>query len=83
MTHISISVKEPFGIQWPKQYTIIDVSYNGSLDIKNLCLYNSLDIMTEADFISFKNNKLKIGFMLSLYPFETKKNVHSRYATGL
>jgi len=73
MTHISISVKEPFGIQWPKQYTIIDVSYNGSLDIKNLCLYNSLDIMTEADFISFKNNKLKIGFMLSLYPFETKK----------
>lgn len=73
MTRIDVSIKEPFGIQWPQQYTILNVSHIGSLDIKNLCMYDSLDHETDADFISFKNNILVIGIMVSLYPFETKK----------
>lgn len=73
MTHLGIDIKEPFGIQWPLQYTLLDIDMDSAVNIKKLGLFNSLDQEIQADFIPSKNNKLTVGMILSLYPFETRK----------
>lgn len=65
-------IKEPFGIGWSFQYTVLKIRYEGQIDIKKAILCDPLDNIMEADFLSFKNNELEVGIMLSLYPYEVK-----------
>ena len=75
MNRIDFKIEEPFGIYWPNQYTKIKIPCNPDKDIniKSLSLYDSLDNIINADFLSFQNNYIELGLNVSLYPYEVKK----------
>lgn len=75
MNRIDFKIEEPFGIYWPNQYTKIKIPCNPDKDIniKSLSLYDSLDNIINADFLSFQNNYIELGLFVSLYPYEVKK----------
>lgn len=71
MTRGKLTIKEPLGIFWPRQYVRLQTTLDHPVPLDNLILTDPSGTPVDADFFGLDGNILTVGLMLSLHPHET------------
>ncbi len=66
-----LTIQEPLGIFWPRQYVCLQTALDRPAVLHHLMMTDPSGIPIDADFLSLDEESLTIGLMLSLNPNET------------
>ena len=71
MTRGKLTIQEPLGIFWPRQYVRLQTTLDHPAALDHLSLSDLSGIPIDADFLDLNGNLLTVGLILSLNPNET------------